>query len=148
MQTIPSNQSYGATIKFTPLGADAAALLTLDCSQIGSLNSIELNGFNYETVFTGFENNRPLSGKILLNQNYPNPFAESTSINWQLPQAAHVVLKIYDFTGREVQTLVDCEQAMGEHKVDFNAISLPAGVYFYKLQANGIMETKKMICFK
>ncbi|HNW53231.1 MAG TPA: T9SS type A sorting domain-containing protein, partial [Bacteroidales bacterium] len=119
-----------------------------DCSQIGSLNSIELNGFNYETVFTGFENNRPLSGKILLNQNYPNPFAESTSINWQLPQAAHVVLKIYDFTGREVQTLVDCEQAMGEHKVDFNAASLPAGVYFYRLQANGIMETKKMICFK
>jgi len=148
MQTIPSNQSYAATIKFTPSGADATALLTLDCSQIGSLNSIELNGFNYETVFTGFENNGQLSGKILLNQNYPNPFAESTTINWQLPQAAHVVLKIYDFTGREVQTLVDCQQAMGEHKVDFNAINLPAGVYFYQLQANGIMETKKMICFK
>ncbi len=148
MQTIPTNQSYGATIQFTPSGADATAMLTLDCSQIGSLNSIELNGFNYETVFTGFENNRQVSGKIALNQNYPNPFAESTTINWQLTQGAHVVLKIYDFAGREVKTLVDCEQAKGEHKVDFNTASLPAGVYFYQLRANGRIETKKMICFK
>ena len=83
-----------------------------------------------------------------LVRNYPNPFSESTTITWQLKEDAQVVLKIYDFTGREVKTLVDCEQAKGEHTFDFDASFLPAGVYFYQLHAGEITQTKKMICFK
>jgi len=148
MQTIPPIQSYGATIQFIPPGTDAIALLTLDCAQVGSLNAIELNGFNYETVFVGNENSELAPNKIVLNQNYPNPFALSSTITWNLTKDARVILKVYDFTGREVKTLVDCTQARGSHKVDFNAEDLPAGVYFYHLHVGGIFETKKMICFK
>lgn len=148
MQTIPQNQSYSLTIQLTPTDQDATAHLALACVQVGTLNSIDLIGYSYETEFVGIRNNVPVSNSVILKQNYPNPFAESTTINWQLPQTAHVVLKIYDFAGREVKTLVDCEQVRGEHKADFNAASLPAGVYFYQLRINGIMETKKMICFK
>ena len=148
MQTIPQNQSYSLTIQFTPTDQDATAHLALSCDQVGTLNSIDLIGYSYETEFVGIRNNVPVSNSVVFKQNYPNPFKENTTISWQLLTDAHVVLKIYDFAGREVKTLVDCEQAMGEHKVDFNAASLPAGVYFYQLRINGIMETKKMICFK
>lgn len=81
----------------------------------------------------------------LLQQNFPNPFTENTSISGQLPGKAHVDIKVYDFTGREVKTLMDCEQAIGLHSIKFDASGLPAGIYFYQLRANGIIETKKMI---
>jgi photosystem II stability/assembly factor-like uncharacterized protein len=83
-----------------------------------------------------------------LIRNYPNPFSESTTITWQLINNAHVILKVFDFTGREVKTLVDCVQAKGDHQVDFNVSGLPAGVYFYQLRANGRILTKKMIHLK
>ncbi|MDO9255033.1 MAG: T9SS type A sorting domain-containing protein [Bacteroidales bacterium] len=93
-------------------------------------------------------NEDPFSARIILNQSYPNPFTGNTTISWQLPQKAHVVLKVYDFTGREVKTLVDYELSKGEHQLIFNAMGLPTGVYFYQLQANGRVETKKMILLK
>ncbi len=84
----------------------------------------------------------------VLLKNYPNPFNKATTLTWKLLKDMHVALKVYDFTGREITTLVDCEQAMGEHSVKFDATGLPAGVYFYQLQANGKVETKKMIVLK
>jgi hypothetical protein len=83
-----------------------------------------------------------------LFQNYPNPFNTTTTISWQLPLKAHVVLKVYDFTGREIKTLVNCNQTKGEYKVNFNASGLPAGVYFYQLMANGRCEAKMMVVSK
>ena len=80
-----------------------------------------------------------------LKQNYPNPFVETTTISWQLPEMAHVALKVYDFAGREVETLVDGKQTKGHHWVNFDASGLPAGVYLCRLQANGNIETIKML---
>jgi hypothetical protein len=145
MQTIPQNQSYGLTIQFLPTGQDASAHLALACDQIGTLNSIDLYGFSYETEFVGIKNNIPVSVSTVLKQNYPNPFNESTTISWKLTKDTHVILSVYDYTGREVRTLVDFEQAKGEHNVNFNASDLPSGTYFYKLNTDGIIETKKMI---
>jgi hypothetical protein len=145
MQTVPPNQSYGATIQFTPTGDESTAFLSLDCNQIGSLNTIYLDGFNHESIFTGINNNAQVPFHFVLNQNYPNPFNESTTITWQLPEKAQVILKVYDFSGREVKTLVNSGMAKGEHLVNFDATGLPAGVYFYQLRIDGRIETKKMI---
>jgi len=112
---------------------------------VGSLNSIELDGFNYESVFTGFESNKKAPDRIVLNQNYPNPFSGSTTLTWQLPKDDHIVLKVYDFSGREVKSLLDCEMAKGEHQITFNATGLPLGVYFYQIKVGGYTQTKKMI---
>jgi hypothetical protein len=108
-------------------------------------------GCLYFEPITGIEDkfNFDLTGQLWqLFQNYPNPFSTSTTITWQLMKAAHVVLKVYDFTGREMKTLVDGEQAKGEHTVTFNAEGLPAGVYFYQLMVNGLLNTRKMILIK
>jgi len=84
----------------------------------------------------------------LLDQNYPNPFAQSTTISWETSTYGHVVLKVFDFFGREIRTLLDEKQAPGEHQVTFKADGLPAGIYFYQIKAGSEFETKKMVICK
>jgi subtilisin-like proprotein convertase family protein len=83
-----------------------------------------------------------------LFQNYPNPYCETTVIQWHLASGDHVVLKVFDFMGKEIRTVVDGEMMTGDHQVTFDASGLPSGIYFYRLQANGVVETKKMIVSK
>ena len=88
--------------------------------------------------------------KINLSQNYPNPFNPTTTINYELPKASRVELKIYDILGREIKTLVDEYQQPGVHNSVFNTqnSSLSSGVYFYKLKADTYLEVKKMLLLK
>lgn len=85
-----------------------------------------------------------------LEQNYPNPFNPTTTIRYQLPQAAEVSLKVFDVLGREIATLVNARQAAGQYSVQFSAgnAALSSGVYFYRLQAGSFVETKKMLLVK
>lgn len=83
-----------------------------------------------------------------LNQNYPNPFKSKTAISYQLLSAGHVNLKVYDMLGRQVATLVNGLKPAGLHSSDFNAVELAGGVYFYRLQAGTLTETKKLILLK
>ncbi len=83
-----------------------------------------------------------------LNQNYPNPFNPSTKISWQISVGGHQTLKIYDVLGNEVVTLVDEYKPAGSYEIDFNAIELNSGVYFYKLISGTYSETRKMMLIK
>ncbi len=85
------------------------------------------------------------NGGFFLGQNYPNPFNKCTTISWFQPTDAHVLLKVYDFTGREVKTLVDCEMVKGKHQVTFDGSGLPEGVYFVGANASNIFLTKKIV---
>jgi len=83
-----------------------------------------------------------------LYQNYPNPFNPSTKIKFEIPEAARVLIKVYDVLGKEVTTLVNENKTAGSYIVDFNASGLTSGVYFYKLIAGKYSDTKKMIIMK
>ena len=83
-----------------------------------------------------------------LSQNYPNPFNPSTKINYEIPTKSSVSLKVYDVLGKEVMTLVNKENQLGKYEIEFNAAILPSGVYFYRIQTNKFVETKKMILLK
>ncbi len=93
-----------------------------------------------------------LPTKLILNQNYPNPFNPSTSISYQLSKNSNVVLKVYDLLGREIATLINEFQQAGKYSVTFNASNsmqpMPTGVYFYRMTAGTISETKRMILIK
>jgi hypothetical protein len=83
-----------------------------------------------------------------LSQNFPNPFNPSTVIGYQLPVSGNVTLKVYDLLGREAATLVDEYKPAGMHEIEFDATELTSGIYFYKLQADNYVDTKKMILLK
>ena len=89
-----------------------------------------------------------------LYQNYPNPFNPSTVINYQLPVAGNVSLKLFDILGREVATLVDEYKQPGNYEVKFDighferSREIPSGIYFYSLKAGNYFETKKMVLIK
>jgi len=80
-----------------------------------------------------------------LYDNYPNPFNPATTIEYGLPSASRVVLRLYDFLGREVTTLVNEAQTAGYHSVRFDASGLASGVYFYRLIAGKFVQTKRMV---
>jgi hypothetical protein len=83
-----------------------------------------------------------------LSQNYPNPFNPSTSIRYSIPKQSNVSLKVYDILGNEVANLVNEEKDQGVYTVNFNAIGLSSGIYFYTLRADGFVQTKKMLLIK
>lgn len=83
-----------------------------------------------------------------LSQNYPNPFNPSTKIAFEIAQSGIVNLKIYNLLGQEVTNLVHQALAPGQYVVDFNGNYLSSGIYIYKLEVNGFVETKKMILAK
>ncbi|HEX9971473.1 MAG TPA: T9SS type A sorting domain-containing protein [bacterium] len=83
-----------------------------------------------------------------LAQNYPNPFNPSTIIQYSIPKASQVELKIFDLLGRELKVLVTGKQEAGSYQVQFDSQGLPAGLYFYRLRAGKFCETKKMVIVK
>jgi endo-1,4-beta-xylanase len=94
------------------------------------------------------ENVSNVPSNFKLEQNYPNPFNPSTNIRYSLAKPSKVTLKVYDILGREVQTLVNKEQAAGQYTVTFYANNLSSGVYFYRLQAGSFTEIKKLMLLK
>ncbi|HWP82394.1 MAG TPA: T9SS type A sorting domain-containing protein, partial [Bacteroidota bacterium] len=77
--------------------------------------------------------------------NFPNPFNPSTTIQFKVTNPGKVSLKVYDVLGREVATLVNEHKEAGLHAVQWDAGSLPSGMYFYRLEANGKSYVQKML---
>jgi len=93
-----------------------------------------------------------LKNKITID-NFPNPFNPITKINFNIPRDARretqdVKLVIYNALGKEVSTLVNGRLAPGSYETDFDASNLPSGVYFYRIEMNGWIETKRMTLIK
>ncbi|MCI0452833.1 MAG: T9SS type A sorting domain-containing protein [Candidatus Latescibacteria bacterium] len=88
-----------------------------------------------------------------LAQNIPNPFNPTTRIQFTLAGREHVILAVYDATGRKVRVLVDEVQNAGPHEAawdgrDERSAAQASGVYFYRLTAGNYSETKKMLLLK
>jgi hypothetical protein len=101
-----------------------------------------------ENGLTPVEKINEMPTDFLLSQNYPNPFNPSTKIEYSIPEASFVQLKVYDILGNEVSTLVNEEQSAGLYRADFTGTDLTSGTYFYQIKAEGFVETKKMIFLK
>ena len=86
--------------------------------------------------------------KFELSQNMPNPFNPSTVIRFALPITGNVTLKVFNQLGEMVTTLVNGVMEAGSHQVSFDAASLPSGIYYYTLSADGTVQTKKMVLIK
>jgi hypothetical protein len=83
-----------------------------------------------------------------LTQNYPNPFNPTTTIEFALPEASNVTLKVYNVAGQEIANLVQDRMEAGYHKVSWDASSLSGGVYIAELRAGSFVKTMKMVLTK
>lgn len=86
--------------------------------------------------------------KFELKQNYPNPFNPVTQIEYSIPEASFVQLKVYDVLGNEVTTLVNQEQSAGVYRADFNADVFSSGLYIARLNAGTFTGSIKMNLMK
>ena len=79
---------------------------------------------------------------------FPNPFNNSTTIQYSLPNSGNLTLKIFDFLGREVKTLLEGEKSSGIYQLQLNTLDMASGVYFVNLIFDEMLKTKKMILLK
>ncbi len=93
--------------------------------------------------------------EFALSQNFPNPFNPTTTIEFALPQQAHVTLKVFDLLGREIATLVDARLRPGFHRTVLSGEGLSSGVYLYRIHAQPVTDgvppfstTRKFVLLK
>jgi aminopeptidase N len=88
------------------------------------------------------------TSSIQLKQNYPNPFSTSTTMRFSIPESQFVSLKVFDIYGNEVASLISAEQNSGNHEVVFDGSKLAGGTYFYRLQADDFVQTKRLVLIR
>ena len=115
-------------------------------------NTMLESGFLVDTLFrplvVGVENQPGVPLSFALDQNYPNPFNPSTTIRFALPVRSRVSVKLYNLLGQDVMTLVDEERAPGFHQVVLSARALASGVYIYRMVAEGVVMTRKLVVLR
>jgi len=158
--TLISNGSAPFTGSFRPYkplsqfqGLDPGGAWILKVYDRGTGNTGTLEAWSLDITYgTNPIGIKPISSEVpnsfKLVQNYPNPFNPSTKINFALPKPDFVKLVVYDILGREVATLVNESLKPGTYEVEWNASNFSSGVYFYRLETDGYIETKKMIVVK
>jgi M6 family metalloprotease-like protein len=123
----------------------------IDNQQLESVPSdsvmINVNGYNPEK--RNFGNTSDVKpSEYSLAQNYPNPFNPSTIISYSIKKAGFVSLKVYDVLGKEVAVLVSENESAGSYSVEFNAVNLSSGIYFYTLTSGDFTDSKKLMLLK
>jgi hypothetical protein len=83
-----------------------------------------------------------------LEQNYPNPFNPVTMIQYEIPVASQIRIKIYDLSGKEIAILANEKREPGRYEIKFDGSGLPSGIYFYRLITDEFESTKKLILLK
>ena len=103
----------------------------------------------FEIAATVSTENSDVIHEFALLQNYPNPFNPSTTIQFSLPESRSVHLSVFDISGRKVATLFNGDRlSAGVHNTTFKADHLSSGLYFYRLEAGGSIQIKKMLLIK
>jgi hypothetical protein len=121
-----------------------------DCFTLWKWNSATFAGLYSTSCFipSDVNDNQFLPDAYLLSNNYPNPFNPATKIQYAIGIRQFVTLKVYDMLGREVASLINEEKQAGEYEIEFDASEFSSGVYYYRLETDNYVETKKMMLLK
>ncbi|MCB0723312.1 MAG: right-handed parallel beta-helix repeat-containing protein [Ignavibacteriae bacterium] len=83
-----------------------------------------------------------------LHDSYPNPFNPISTIVFEIPVVSFVKVRVFDMIGREIDNLVNQQLSQGSYKIQWNASRHPSGIYFVRLEANGLVLSKKLVLSK
>ncbi|MBI5475866.1 MAG: T9SS type A sorting domain-containing protein [Ignavibacteriales bacterium] len=114
-------------------------------SGLGSFTHLDTD-YKPDILDADFTTELPLEFNLF--QNYPNPFNPTTTIQFDIPNAGFVTLKVYNLLGQEVAMLVNEGKKIGRYEVEFDGSKLPSGIYFYRLVAGDYVSTRKFILIK
>jgi hypothetical protein len=130
------------------MNLDSSGKISITVSDTAS-NTVVADAFKiiYKGLPLGVEKNEIINDFTLF-PNYPNPFNPSTVIKWQMNVSSKVTIKIFDVLGREVKTLFDGVKNPGVYYADFNGQNLASGVYYCRLTAGGLSQTRAMLLLK
>ncbi len=140
----------GWTQTFPPSPGNHNGVFTQGQCTIDSLNF----GNQIDSLSTNIYEEEIIPESYILYQNYPNPFNPETNITFELPVLTHVVLKIYDVHGREINTLVNNIKEPGVHVVKWNGTNysgnqVSSGIYIYLIRTKtGFIKLRKMLFIK
>ena len=132
------------TVRFVTLGDEPGVI---------DIASGQLVNSNYQGVQMQVDRAPALPTIAALHQNYPNPFNPSTEIQFDIPTARDVKLRVYNQLGQTVRTLVDNRMKAGTHNLkwdgaDTQGKAVASGVYFYNLEAGQFSQIRKMMLVK
>ena len=127
---------------------DFVAVVYLDNPSGLFLSSVEQGSKQSVSGPLGVIQQNTVPSDYSLSQNYPNPFNPVTSIKYSIPKDGNASLKIYDMLGNEVATYFEGFTKAGSYNAEIDASNWASGVYFYRLNADGFSETKKMMLVK
>lgn len=143
------NQQNPTGIKYPSIGTYEVKLVV--SNSYGSDTLIKTQYIDVYLPISTKENKNESPNTYKLNQNYPNPFNSFTVISYELPNSAFVELRIFDITGKIVETLVKEQRTAGKYNHTYDASKLTSGIYFYQLlvnNGNDFNEIGKMILIK
>jgi hypothetical protein len=117
------------------------------------LREVQLSDYQGNLMTVDKSDQSVLPQRFTLHQNYPNPFNVVTQIIYELPKESHVKIEILNVMGQKVITLIDRFEVAGVHRVEWNGTSqsgeeVASGIYFYRLETEGFVATKKMTVLK
>jgi hypothetical protein len=132
--------------KFTLRGDTGIALMNYSyhSNSLKKSASYTLLKFEWSTSLQPDES----GDNVILYQNFPNPFNQTTNITYFVPQPSFVEIRIYDLLGREIKSLINEEKPAGKYLISIDCDNLATGVYFYRITAGGFTAVKKLIHLK
>jgi len=158
-----TGDTYNKNYKSTDSGNSWDVIIT-DPYKLPNTTSLAINPFNTNQLWIGTTGNgtiiydgltigihnisSQIPASFSLKQNYPNPFNPSTLIKFDVPRSSFVKITIYDIVGRVVSVLVNQQLNAGQYETEWNAADYSSGIYFYRIEAAGFVESKKMAFVK
>lgn len=139
--------TFRATLMATAVSFGFDKDLRPDFRSLNFPLSDEIYNELYNSVSSVEDRRSQPSSRFELGNNFPNPFNPSTSIPFTLIREGYVSLKIFNILGKEVETLIQGAMQPGLYEIEWSPRA-PGGVYFYRLQAGGFFETKKIVFMK
>lgn len=133
--------------------------LQISCLDFDAVNNVLYAGTRYSGVYRlAFTNDVKIGREsypeaVTLYENYPNPFNGTTRIGFTLVKPDRITLSVFDIRGRKVRTLLDCQMTAGDHSFVWDGTGdrgnqLPSGVYVCRLEATGLIDSKKIVLQK
>ncbi|MFK7845160.1 MAG: T9SS type A sorting domain-containing protein [Rhodothermales bacterium] len=139
--TLDTGDDFFDTVDYKgAFGEDNWLLSWTALNELGHLNTD--TGVGIETL------SEEVPDAFALAQNFPNPFNPSTTIEFQVSQAQHIELRVFDVLGHEVAVLANEVTPAGTYSLQFDATDFASGMYFYQLKGLNTTVTKTMLLLK